>query len=87
MGNPEQTIDELHQVLIDDWDAAQDWGEDPFTQMMTEEVTPDLEAQRRKTFEATCYYAVQQLMYGEVGKEIIENLIAARGDIGVPKVN
>lgn len=72
---------ELSQLLIDEWDAAADYGEDPFTEVMCEDVTPEQEDQRRKTFEATCYYCIQQLMYGEVGKEIIEKVTKARGDI------
>lgn len=81
MESVEQIINELSETLVKDWDAAADWGRDPFTEMMCEEVTPEQNEQRRKAFEATCYYCVQQLMYGDVGKEIIEKISKARGDI------
>lgn len=80
--NQKDIIDEIQQILIGDWDAAQDWGEDPFTEVMTEEIAPELKQQRRKTFEATCYYVAQELMYSHGGKEILEKVIAARGDMG-----
>ena len=81
LSKQEQTIDELHVTLCEDWYAAEDYGEDKFTEMMSESITEELHRQRIKTFEATCYYVIQQLMYGEVGKEILQKICEVRGDV------
>lgn len=75
----ELLIKELAKELAEDWYAASDWGEDEFTKVMCEKSTFKHQRLKIKMFEATCYYVVQQLMYSDLGTEIMSKVAKARG--------
>lgn len=74
--NPEKLINELSEELAEVWYAAEDWGEDKFTQAYfranaKEEVI-------KEVFEGSLYFAIQELLYGETGLEILKKLVEYR---------
>lgn len=74
----ELLIKEIANTLAEDWYAAEDWGEDPFTSIMTSDEFYQNEEFGNKVFEASCYYVVQHLMYSEFGVEILRKVTKAR---------
>ena len=77
----EQLIDELSEQITEEWYAAQDWGQDKFTEVMCNEEIPNDVAVT--VFEATCYYVVQNLVYsGQT--DVLEKIANERGFRLVP---
>jgi hypothetical protein len=72
----ERLINELSDRLAEEWYAAEDWGEDRFTEVMCSEEIPSNIA--TVVFEATCYYVIQNLVYSEQ-VDILKTIAAAKG--------
>lgn len=58
-------INELAELLMNEWYSAEDWGEDQFTNVMCEECGESDSALKKKVFEASCYFAAQQLILND----------------------
>jgi hypothetical protein len=74
--NTEELIEKLSAELAEIWYSAEDYGEDKFTEIWSKE-----HVTTREAFEATCYYAIQCLVYSDDSEddEMLKAIAAARG--------
>lgn len=87
MSNPtEQFIEQLAESFVESWYVAEDFGTDKFTEVMTNDMSEDKKSLRREVFEATCYYVIQQLVYGgSLDEEQVSKLITEIQEIHLVK--
>lgn len=64
MSTKEHLINLISLSLTESWYSAEDYGKDKFTDVMLEECNFKEQTYKHRVFEATCYYVVQQLVYG-----------------------